>query len=568
MATDFISTYVPAFVELTAEEVSDCRERLSVLFSSMFPDIDTAPNTVTGDLILTPQAYQIAALEKGMDRFMSDLDLSNVANGTIYNCDFVSRYLNNFAVANEYELRSSGVVRLVFTEDQQYLLDRGQQFRISDRIFSIYLPNNGPFTIYPVGTDVPPGENGVTLVDGGDSSYFADVPVVGHDSSDVEIDAGVPVELSGDPIQYLGAANTLIPFNKGVENNSLESLAERTRNTIYSASLNTRNGAIRYVKAACPFVDSVYAIVTGDPEMLRGFNALGAAEGCMDVYVRSKSYAFQEVQTVRLYYDDTKEAFEGEFHYTGQPYYIDSISQVGLNSITYRNIKHTITAVNEAELGARGSYTKAEKLFITIPDQVVAGESLFQSHVDSTTGKRYADFVVTYHTDPLLPSIAATLHNTDYTPVNVSLQARGFIPVIIKKFNVRYVRKDGVVPDLVTAEQDIRNYIDGLGAPDAYADSEISRIMGEAGVKYMAGIDVYATVQWSLGDYITPLGSKDINDVVPTKNNTTITTSQGLRLKYPGSGNVEASSMYACSIRNTRYYMLDTAVSFTEVREM
>ena len=138
MATDFISTYVPAFVELTAEEVSDCRERLATLFSTMFHDIDTAPNTVTGDLILTPQAYQIAALEKGMDRFMSDLDLGNVANGNVYNCDFVGKYLSNFAVANSTELRSSGVIRLVFTRESTYILDRGRQFKIGDYIFSIY----------------------------------------------------------------------------------------------------------------------------------------------------------------------------------------------------------------------------------------------------------------------------------------------------------------------------------------------------------------------------------------------------------------------------------------------
>lgn len=567
MATDFISTYVPAFVELTAEEVSDCRERLATLFSTMFHDIDTAPNTVTGDLILTPQAYQIAALEKGMDRFMSDLDLGNVANGNVYNCDFVGKYLSNFAVANSTELRSSGVIRLVFTREGTYSLDRGRQFKIGDYIFSIYLPNNGPFTIYPVGTDVPPGENGTTLIDGGDSVYFADVPVVGHSQDDFNIEAGTPVSISGDPIDYLGSANTLIKFNTGVDSNSVEALAERARNTIYSASLNTRNGAIRYVQASCPFVDSVYAIRTGDPEMLRGFNNIGAAEGCMDVYIRSKSYAFEEEQTLRLYYDSTKGAFEGEWHYTGQPYYIDSITHNGTDTVTYKNIEHTITAVNTDGFGARGSYTKAEKLFVTIPDQKIAGSSIFVTHIDSA-GKRYADFVVNYHTDPLLPSIAATLYNDDYAPVNVSLQARGFIPVIIKKFNVRYVRKSGVVPDLETAEQEIRSYMDGLGAPDAYADSEIARIMSEAGVKYMAGIDVYATVQWSLGDYITPLGSKTKDNVVPTKKNTNITTSQGLRLKYPGNGNVDASSMYACSIRNTRYYMLDTAVSFTEVREM
>ena len=571
MATDFISTYVPAFVELTAEEVSDCRERLSTLFRTMFPDIDTSPNTVTGDLIMTPQAYQVAALEKGMDRFMSDLNLENVANGVVYNCDFVSKYLNNFAVANPYELRSSGVIRLVFDADQEYTLDRGVQFKIGDHIFSLYLPNNGLFTIKAVSEEVKAGENGTTLIDAGNDTYFADVPVVGHAGDDIQIDAGTSVAVGGaNPtvMQHLGAANTLVQFNKGADTNSVESLAERTRSTIYSASLNTRNGAVRYINSNCPFVDSVYAIRTGDPEMLRGFNNLGVAEGCMDVYVRSKSYAFEEEQSVRLYYNSEKEIFEGELKYTGQPYYIDSITHPGLDSSIYKNIEHTITAVNEEGLGARGSYTKSEKLFITIPDQKVAGNSIFTTQLETSSGRRYADFVVNYHTDPLLPSIAATLYNLDYAPVNVSLQARGFIPIIIKKFNVRYVRKSGVVPDLETAEQEIRSYMDGLGAPDAYADSEISRIMGEAGVKYMAGIDVYATVQWSIGDYITPVGSTSIDDAVATKKNTNITTSQGLRLKYPGSGNVEADSMYACSIRNTRYYMLDSAVSFTEVKEM
>jgi len=568
VATDFISTYVPAFVELTPEEVANCRERLATYFRTMFADIDTAPNTVVGDLVVTPQAFQIAALERGMDRFLSDLDLGNVAKNNIYNCDFVNEYLKNFAVVDSYELRASGVVRLVFSKDEAYTLDRGTQFKINDAIFSIYLPNNGKYYINPVGTPLEVGKNGTVLIDSGSDSYFADIPVVSNIESDVDIVAGTEVAINV-VLKNLGAAHALIDFNKGSSTNSTAELAERARHTVYSASLNTRNGAIRYIEANCPFVESTYAIRDGDMEMLRGFNNLGVAEGCMDVYVRSKSYAFEEEQVVRLTYNPDKDEFEGEFNYTGQPYYIDSITQPqATGGISYaNNIEHTITAVNTKGLGARGAYTEYEKLYITIPNQKVNDTSVFSIQT-TPEGEQYALFTVNYHTDPLLKDIAATLYNSDYTPVNVSLLARGFIPVIINKFNVRYVRKSGVVPDLETAEKDIRSYMDGLGAPNAYADSEIARIMGEAGVKYMAGIDVYATVQWSLGDYITPLGSDQKEDAVPTKKNTTITTSQGLRVKYPGSSSTDASSMYACSIRNTRYYMLDTAISFTEVKEM
>lgn len=566
MATDFISTYVPAFVELSPEEVADCRERLAAFSRTMFPELDTAPNTVLGDLIITPQAYNIAALEKGMDRFMSDLDLGNVAKNEIYNCDFVAAYLNNFAVSTEYEARASGVIRLVFSEDKDYLLDRGVQFRVNSYIFTLYLPYNGPFKIARVGSTIEENTNGVTLIDGGSGSYFADVPVLGH-TSEVSVSRGDTAEIS-QLIPELGAATALINFNNGTDVQSLAYLAERTRKTIYSASLNTRNGAVRYVESNCPFVDSVYAIRSGDPEMLRGFNNLGVSEGCMDVYTRSKSYAFEEQQTVRLYYDKTAEvtgAFTGPFLYTGQPYYIDSVTH---NDTDQANIEHTVVAVNENGLGARGSYTQSEKLYLVVPDQKNrAGDSIFTVNVDDT-GREYTDFTVTYHTDPLLPSLAATLYNSDYTPVNVNLQARGFIPIVIKRFNVRYVRKDGVVPDLAAAEADIRSYMDGLGAPDAYADSEIARIMGEAGVKYMAGIDVYAYVQWSLGDKITSLGETSIDGKLEdTNKSVVITTSPGLRVKYFG-GTPTAPGMYSCSIRNTRYYMLDTAVSFTEVKEM
>lgn len=564
MATDFISTYVPAFVELSPEEVTNCRERLSAFFSTMFPELDTTPNSVLGDLIVTPQAYQVAALEKGMDRLLSDLDMGNVANNEVYNCDFVTKYLKNFAVSSEYELRSSGVIRLVFSKDEDVILDRGTQFRLNGFIFTLYLPNNGPFYIKQVGTSPETGSNGVTLIDAGSGAYFADVPVVGH-SGEVDVAAGTSAEVSVI-IPSLGAATALIDFYSGVDTNSTAELAARTQKTIYSASLNTRNGAIRYVENSCPFVDSVYAIRTGDPEMLRGYyNTLGVAGGCMDVYARSKSYAFVETQTLRLYADASGDNFTGEFTYTGQPYYIDSITHSAVQS---PNLEHTVIAVNVDGLGARGSYTSSEKLYITVPNQKVNGDSIFNPSV-AADGRTYVDFTITYHTDPLLPSIAATLKNSDYTPINVNLQTRGFIPIVIKKFNVRYVRKDGVIPDLVTAESDIRSYMDRLGAPDAYADSEIARIMGEAGVKYTAGIDVYAVVQWSLGDYITPLKSNSLIKVVPTKTNTVITTSAGLRAKYPGDTvNVSADDMYACSIRNTRYYMLDTAVSFTEVKEM
>lgn len=558
---------MPSTLELTQEEVLDTRQRLEIYSKESFPDIETEPNSVLGDLLLTPQAYQIAAIEKGLDRFMSDLDLGNVANNIVYNCDFVEQYIKNFAVGSiEDTIKVSGVVRLVFNTNKQYILDRGTLFKLNGSVLHIYLPSNGPFVINKVGNPTPSGTNGTTLIDSGSvDSYFADVPVVASIASNSIITAGTQGSISV-AIPELGSIAALHDFTRSEESVSMSTLAKRTRETMYSASLNTRMGAIKFVKTMCPFVESVFAIKNGDREMLRDYrnNAQSASSGCMDLYIRSKPFSFTEKQTVKLYLSEDTEYFEGDWNYVGQPYYIESITNQDIDADT---IDADILSYNSKGLGALAAYTEYEKFKIKIKNRFRDAEhtsSYYVYNIDES-GKRYANFTVTYRTDPMFRPIAATVNNEDYTPINSSIMVRGFIPIIIRKFNIVYVKKDGVTPDLETAKSDIKSYFDYLGAPDAYSDAEIAKIMDEAGVKYVSKIDVNAYVQWSIGNKIYNYNS----DVIDTKTNTSITSSSALRIKYPTDNvAITQDDMYACSIRTVRYYCLDNAISFTAVREM
>lgn len=582
---------MPAAVDLPANAVSDCRLRLESFLRAQYPELDLSPNTVLGDLVLTPQAFQIAAIEEGMGRFMSDLDLENVANDIIYNCDFVTQYLKNFSIDSSAELRSSGVVRLAFSENKQYILDRSTLFQFGEFIFRIYLPNKGKFFINKVGVAPDEGTNGTSLKDAGNGAYYADVPVVGTTDS-VTVTSGTGGAIS-DPISELGAITALVDFTSGVDTQSQPVLAERTRKTVYSATLNTRNGVIKYMDSICPFVDSAYAIRTGDREMKRSFNSGAGTFGfpcaCMDVYVRSKQYAFEEIQTLKFIKvpgDAGSNTFEAVFDYVGQPYYITSITHEMLPE--FSDIQRTIIA-EELPIGSRNydsshsgdlthwtnklgiisAYSRYEKLTIRIDGNKYTDENgalLFPTYVDEE-GNICADFVIQYSTDPLLQAIAETVENPDYAPVNVSMLVRGFIPVIIKRFNVVYTKKPGVVPLLSEARDRIKSYMDGLGAPYAYSDAEISRIMQEAGVKYVKKINVTANVQWSLADKFKVVNqSTGETEEVSVKNNTIIGVSDGLRVSYDGSDGY--GNMYACSIRNIRYYLMEGAVTFTEEREM
>lgn len=573
---NFITTYMPDYAELQQTAVYDARTRLSNYIQVKFSDVDVTPNTVVGDLIVSPQAYTLAAIEEGLSRFMSDLNLGNLAANTVFNCDFARTWVKNFVNEDTVSLRASGVVRLEFSKNEHVVLDRGTQFRFNNTsIFTIYLPNNGPFLIYPVGSTVPAGINGTALHDTGSGSFVCDVPVIGETGSitdtttaaDEEPDtvtAGLAGEITFLP-DNLTAISALTDFDPGYVAFTLSQLAKQAQTTVYSASLNTRTGAIRYVQEICPFVESVSALHNGDREMLRAFhNDYGAASGCMDVYVRTKSYEFTEVQSVRLVLNADETAFEGDWDYVGQPYHIESITHA--NTPTVANIPNiTITSTNDKGLGALAAYTVHEKLHISIPNILDENEDSIYNPQPDINGAMSTTFTVTYQTDPIFRAVQQALTNSDNIAINTDVLVKGFTPVIIRSFEVEYVRDAGVVPTLTEAQDQIKAYLGGLGYPDAYSDAVVAKIMGEAGVKYVKNINVAADVQWSVANKIADF-SGDITDV-PTF--PVILSSAGLRISYPGeSVSLNASDMYACSPRTIRYYLLEGSVTFKEVKDI
>lgn len=576
---DFITSYMPDYAELEQTVVYDTRTRLVNYIQVKFDDVDLTPNTVVGDLIVSPQAFTMASIEEGLSRFMSDLNLGNLAANTIFNCDFARTWISNFVNADTLSLRASGVARLTFDKNANVVLDRGTQFRFNnDNIFTIYLPGNGPFYIYPVGAELPPGVNGTTLHDSGSGTFFCDVPLVGETGSILEateenirtgeeptIIAGSSGEITFLP-EGLTDIAALTDFDPGYAVFTIAQLAKQAQTTVYSASLNTRTGAIRYVQEICPFVESVSALHNGDREMLRAFhNSYGAASGCMDVYVRTKSYEFTEVQNVRLTLNDDETAFVGDWDYVGQPYHIESITHA--NTPTVANIPNiTITSTNDEGLGALAAYTVHEKLHISIPNILDENEDSIYNPQPDINGAMSSTFIITYQTDPMFRAVQQALTNSDNIAINTNVLVKGFTPVIIRSFEVEYVRDAGVIPTLTEARDQIKAYLGGIGYPDAYSDAVIAKIMGEAGVKYVKRINVSANVQWSVANKIVDYSGEIITDVPTTP---AIISSSGLRISYPGeSVSLNASDMYACSPRTIRYYLLEGSVTFKEVKDI
>lgn len=600
---------MPSYLELTREEVLDTRERLEDFIRIGFPDIDLQANTVLGDLIITPQAYTVAAVEKGMDRFMSDLNLANVADGIIYNCDFVEKYLGNFAASKEENLQGSGVIRLVFSQDKEYILDRSTRFSSgneSDNMYGMYMPHEGPVHIYKVGTQVPEGVNFAVLHDSGSNSFFADIPVL-HLVGEEPIRSGSRM-LVNKIIPELGAITALTDLTTGYAEITLPQLAKRTRSTIYSASMTTRNGAVRFLETNCPFVDGAYAIKDGDREMIRSYRyqcgcgtdgctcsaTYGVATGCIDLYVRSSGYEFTEQQYVTLTRREVNGKYYwcGEWDYTGQPYHWESITNTGEESV--EDLPHVVISTTKSGLGGLSAYTSKERLYILVKDSPNYDYFLAQNELGET--ERRAQFLVTYQTDPMHRAIEETVEDTDNKPVNTSVMVRGFIPVIIDGFNVEYVKQQGVVPLLSEARDSIAIYLANISYPDTFSTAKIADIMGIAGAKYTKGIKLVGRVQWSVADVIGRYECDEVPfdpSVIPSEASkyarvtdnavvdelfgagvleqeakVTLRSEKDMYVYYPPkTHDITADDMFACSVKNIRYYLMENAITFTEIKE-
>lgn len=517
MATDLTTTYYPPLAEITDAAVTDVRSRLDTYLKQGWPALDTRPGSPFGDLMLTPLAYMVAAHEEAIGRVLSDLDLENVANGTIYNCDFVEKYLKNFAVYEQATLQSSGVIRLTFSADSTYTLDRQLRFLFNeDQLFYMRLPCPGPMTILPVGSTPAENQNCKVLTQFGLDSYVVDIPVVG--SSTAAILVGDEPELSELP-DNLTSAEALIDFDLGNPPEGLKELAKKTRETFYSASVSNRGGAKRFIQKEFPEASAVSPILSGDAEMLRDtVNPLGISQGTLDLYVKSKSYPFQDTHTIRLNYYAQQQGsdlqkFIGELVLPEVPYQLKTITAVDAPDLnlnpTGQNIKILAQSKNIAKAPyAAAGYSSQEQLWLTIDMPFVDDSPAIALSLDEN-GQEYALFEISYVCDPLLGPIDATIQSLENKPVGVDTLTKGFVSARIDRFTIKYTRKPGTTVNLTNAKEEIYNYLRGLGYPNVYSDSMIGDIMFYNGVEDQIQIECIGVLRWSVADLFMPPDAAD-----------------------------------------------------------
>ena len=572
---DIIDEYFPELDELTPVQMASARASVISYLQPHFPDQDMAPGSVFGDMFVSPAAAFLAALTVSQNRFMSDLDLSNVANGVIFSCDFVAAYLGNFAVKDISTLQSSGLVRLTFSENAEFLVNRGVKFQFgTDDLFYPRLASvdTDDFLILPAGSIPDSGANEVALSQTSLGTWAVDLPLTGKMTADVT--RGAP-GMSSLTIPSLVGISAAVTFEYGLPPVSLPALAEMARRTAYAASVGSRNGTRSFVAHQWPETKVVSVVSTGDPELQRTTpgTALALASPAADIYFRSTRDSQEESQTVRLPFDSALRKFRGPVGFLHRPGKIVDLRYAGDTALTMVSVT-LYSQVNSARFpGSTGCGTPEEEFWFDVePPEDGAGVILVPRVADDGDG--YAMFAVTYLADPLLEPVSAMLTSSDNTPVGLDVAVKAGPLIEVQSMVISFRRKPGVTTALDTARSEIAAYVNGVGWPDLYSEAPIIESMYAAGALRTQGVGYEALLT------ITPANRRFEKgfdpDVDPDWDavgaslpcpSSVILTAFAMRPSVVVSSTVNGVvELYAVSDRNVRYYVKPSNITFQEVK--
>jgi hypothetical protein len=360
-----LTDFIPTPEEISPDAVIAARQRFEAFLSQFWAELDTRPNSVFGDISLTPFAAMVVAVETAMDRFRSDLNLNNVAQGVIFDDAFVRTFLGNFGVISRPTMAATGTVKLTFNVDTDYVIDGDTTFTFGAQVFKINPEEGSPVTVYNTASDG--GRRMLTKT--GDSIYEVFLPVYGAPGSLVNDQDQAATTLSNTELTGVVASGN---FDSGLPPESTAQLAAKAQKTFASANLTSRSGITSFMAIKFPQILGATATITGDPEMIRaGRNPLGLLEGAIDVFVRSRTNFLSGEATLPLTYDLDAQAWVGQLRLPVIPSFMavksgifqvnNFLNERGVNKLYARSIHPYVD-----NLGI--SYSRYEMLGIKVVD--------------------------------------------------------------------------------------------------------------------------------------------------------------------------------------------------------
>lgn len=592
MSLQFTDEYYPDIAEITPETLATAREFVTRLLQPVMTDVDLAPGTPTGDMVVTPLAAGLAASNEAHSRLMSDLVMENVANGIIYSCEFVRAYLGNFAVYDVENLRSTGIVRLTFSSAGARTIQKAVRFRFGNTDdYSLKISDSGSdgVTILSAGSMHPGTPDTYVLSQTSAVTWAVDVPLDGIMTAPIPRGTSGTATEVGEELVGIVAA---IEFLPGLPPASLRDLAKLARKAAFSLTAGSRASTKSLVLRNWPETVMVSPIVTGDVEMQR--SPAGAAmilqQPAIDVYIRSARDLQRETQTIRLQYVEstlggsTKSSFRGPLSLLHLPSRIVSVEWSGSTQESLVDDYKVYTRSTSPSLyGSLHCGSRYEELSIDVDPVLDDNDTPLIPRLTSGSGDdyvQYAMFTITYDADPLLETMASTLEAPDHVPPGVSLIVKSGPLVSLSELTISFSKKQGTRTTLTAAREAIVEYFRTAGYPDVFRQTELHDIMRAAGADKVTSITCVAFVRpgpadsrflstisdpadthigedWAVESIgVAPIAISTVEGLVPSAPDGIVNEDVGID---------EIPELWAATGRTVRYHIEPDAITFLEI---
>lgn len=489
--------YLPHTEELTPTQLQEGRARAVEFLRQALPDVSLDPGTPAGDSLVTPLGLVFAGNDEAHRRLLSDLNLANVAAGTIYSCDLVRAILGNYGVYDNDHTSGYGVVRLVFSTNTAVDIPVHTLFRFGT---SDFRPRGAGSVVPIVQAGSGGSDDSYELSQTSISTWAVDIPLVGQTESGIR--AGATCELSPLPAGLIGAT-AVVDFADGVPAAGLSDLARFARKTAWAYNAGSRGGTATAIWRNWPESRMVSPVITGDTEMTRApaDGPLIIQPPAVDIYFRSQYDMRPETQVIRLSYCECAEngvavkRFRGRVGLLGRPSKIVSLEWAG-TGVTSRLSGYTLFTLlpgnSTDDVG-----TAAEEFYVSAIPVMDGTSGLPLIPILQDDDGQYAMFRVTYLYDPALGMVTRALTSDEHRPVGLSVKVKAGPLVDITALGVTFARAPGVKVLTSAAAAAISSDASASGYPDVFRQTAIYERTKQAGAGSVRSISCHAVVRAS-----------------------------------------------------------------------
>lgn len=378
-----LQDYLPATDQLPIPLIVSTRQQLVNYLSQWWPQVDTRPGSIFGDLVVTPCAVLIAAHVVAEQNMFSDLQLTNIANGIIYNTGFVTAYLSNFGVTAQNGVASSGTMAMVFAVNQTYIFSGETVFNFGSSAFTPNSTVGDPVVISPVGSTL----GKYILTPYGNGQFIVYIPVTGPTGASVNDGTQASTNLAQTQLISITAAGD---FNPGTAPSSLPALAAQALQLYPAANLISRKGAESFVMQNWPNLLSTAITVTGDTEMIRASqNPLGINQSALDIFIRSQTNYAAGTSVAILTYNPDQRGWVGGLPFPSPPAFFSPTSGIFQASLFNETSGGSViySSSNNPKIDNIGvSFSSDEQLGILLADNAPAAfQNAFISPITSVS---------------------------------------------------------------------------------------------------------------------------------------------------------------------------------------